>query len=70
LTLLVEGHASYRGIQKCLQELGYGAVSLATITQVIAQAGQRATNWCVTHAPSQPRPLALDEIYANKRGEG
>src|SRR5215211_4787209 len=42
LTLLVEGHASERGIQGCLQQLGYGLVSLGTISAIITEAEQRA----------------------------
>ena len=41
LTLLVEGHASYRGIQACLDGFGYGHVSLGTIATIMAEA-QRA----------------------------
>src|SRR5512135_3055642 len=40
LTLLVEGHASYRGIQACLAELLGVRVSLGTITAIIQQAGE------------------------------
>jgi transposase-like protein len=42
LTLLVEGHASYRGLQRCLQALGYGPVSLGTIAAIVGTAQQRA----------------------------
>ena len=42
LTLLVEGHASYRGIQRCLQTLLGQEVSLGTITAIVQTAGQRA----------------------------
>jgi transposase-like protein len=42
LTLLVEAHASYRGIEQCLQELLHRDVSLGTITAVVQRAGQRA----------------------------
>ncbi len=67
LTLLVEGHASYRGIHACLVALGYGKVSLGTITAIIAQAQQRALSWLSTHAPASARSLALDELYGNDR---
>jgi hypothetical protein len=67
LTLLVEGHASYRGIQTCLHTLTGQWVSLDTITNVIAIAQQRALTWMGTHMPPTSRPLALDEIYGNDR---
>ncbi len=35
LTLLVQGHASYRGIQACLKELLGLEVSLGTITTIV-----------------------------------
>src|SRR5437588_5712543 len=35
LTLLVEGHASYRGIQACLEVLLGQQVSLGTITAIV-----------------------------------
>lgn len=56
LTLLVEGHASYRGVQACLAELLGWQVSLATIAAVVAEAGgarrrcwanwRRPPRWC------------------------
>lgn len=65
LTLLVQGHASERGIQACLAELGQ-AVGLGTISEVIAGAEKRALTWLASYAaPSTPRVLALDEIYGN-----
>ncbi len=67
LTLLVEGHASYRGIHACLAALGYGGVSLGTIAAIVAAAEQRALTWLVRHAPASARPLALDELYGNDR---
>ena len=47
LTLLVQGHASYRGIQACLKELLGLQVSLGTITAIVQKAGQRAQSWLV-----------------------
>ena len=67
LTLLVEGHASYRGIHACLGALGYEPVSLGTIAAIIAEAQQRALAWLTSHAPATPRSLALDELYGNNR---
>lgn len=45
LTLLVEGHASYRGIQSCLAVLLGEQVSLGTIAAIVEQAGARAQGW-------------------------
>ncbi len=61
LTLLVEGHASYRGIQACLASLLGRQVSLGTIVAIVQQAGERAHQWLSQHAPSSERALALDE---------
>ncbi len=70
LTLLVEGHASYRGIQACLRVLHPQPVRLATIAAVIQEAEQRALHWLTTHAPASARPVALDEIFGNDRHGG
>ncbi len=67
LTLLVEGHASIRGIQACLQATTHQHVSLGTISTVIAEAQRRAQAWMTSHAPPTSRALALDEIYGRKR---
>src|SRR5919199_3702127 len=67
LTLLVEGHASYRGLQRCLWELRQQAVSLGTIAAVVGEAQRRALAWLASHAPPGARALALDEIYGNDR---
>jgi transposase len=69
LTLLVEGHASYRGIQACLKELLGLDVSLGTITAIVQQAGQRAQSWLLHQVPGEGRVVALDEQYSSKRGE-
>src|SRR5260370_21964257 len=42
LTLFVEGHSSYRGIQTCMKELLGEQVDLETIVLIIQQAGKRA----------------------------
>ena len=67
LTLLVEGHASYRGLQRCLRELRQQEVSLGTIAAVVGEAQRRALAWVGGHAPPGARALALDEIYGNDR---
>jgi hypothetical protein len=67
LTLLVEGHASVRGVQACLRATTTQHVSLGTISAIIQEAQQRALAWMATHAPPTSRAVALDEIYARKR---
>src|SRR5712692_3588199 len=69
LTLLVEGHASYRGIQACLAVLRGQQVSLGTITGIVQEAGERAQSWLEQQVSEQGRVLALDEQYSSKRGE-
>lgn len=69
LTLLVQGHASYRGIQACLKELLGMEVSLGTIAAIVQTAGQQAQSWLVQQVPAEGRVLALDEQYSSKRGE-
>ena len=70
LTLLLEGHASYRGIQQCLRILLGQEVSLGTITAVVQTAGQRAQQWLESQKPTTARVLALDELYGSQRGAG
>src|SRR5260370_1026286 len=70
LTLLVEGHASYRGIQACLAVLLGQQVSLGTITAIVQEAGERAQRWLEQQVCEQGRVLALDEQYSSQRGEG
>ena len=67
LTLLVEGHASVRGIQACLRATTGQHVSLGTISAITAEAEQRALAWMATHAPPTSRAVALDEIYGRQR---
>ena len=69
LTLLVEGHASYRGIQECLWALLGQQVSLGTIASVIQTAGKLAQQWMSRHAPASLRALALDELYGRTHGQ-
>ena len=67
LTLLIEGHNSYSNIQTCLRELSGQRLSIGTIAAIVQEAERRALKWMATHAPSSPRSLALDEIYATDR---
>lgn len=67
LTVLLDAHASERGIQSCLRCLTQQGISLATINSIVQQAGQRALDWMQANMPSSTRALALDEIYANDR---
>jgi hypothetical protein len=67
LTLLVEGHASVRGIQRCLGQVGGRAVSLGTISAVVGEAERRALALVATLAPPDARAIALDEIYGRDR---
>ncbi len=69
LTLLVEGHASYRGIQRCLWVLLGVQVSVGKIAAVVQGAGQRAQQWMSRHVPATARGLALDELYGSTHGE-
>ncbi len=69
LTLLVEGHASERGIQRCLAEWGR-ATSLGTISGVVTEAGRRALAVMAHPLTVGPRIVALDEIYGNNRQGG
>jgi transposase len=69
LTLLVEGHASYRGLQRCLALLLGQHVSLGTITAIVQDAGERAQRWMEQQVSEQGRVLALDEQYSSKRGQ-
>jgi hypothetical protein len=69
LTLLVEGHASYRGIQQCLWILLGQHVSLGKIAGVVQSAGKLAQDWIGCHAPETRRSLALDELYGSEHGQ-
>src|SRR4051812_38709888 len=60
LTLLVEGHCSYRGIQACLRCFGH-SLSLGSIAAIIKRAQQRAQLWLASYAPTSRRSIALDE---------
>jgi hypothetical protein len=67
LTLLVEGHARYRGLRACLRQLAGQEVGLGTSAAVVGEAQQRALAWLATHAPPTSRAIALDELYGNDR---
>jgi hypothetical protein len=67
LSLLVETHASVRGIQASLWQVARRRVSLGTISAIVQAAQRRAQAWLATQAPPASRPLALDELYGNDR---
>lgn len=66
LTLWIN-HVTDRGIQATMRECATCGVSLATITALLHEAGQRAITYLSTRLPPTMRALALDEIYANDR---
>ena len=67
LSLLVEAHATARGIQASLWQVARRRVSLGTISAIVQEAQRRARTWMSRHAPPSSRPLALDELYGNDR---
>jgi hypothetical protein len=67
LSLLVEAHATVRGIQTSLWQVARRRVSLGTISAIVQEAQRRAQAWLNSHAPASSRPLALDEMYGNDR---
>ena len=67
LSLLVEAHATDRGIQASLWQVARRRVSLGTISAIVQEAQRRAQAWMSRHAPASSRPLALDEMYGNDR---
>ena len=67
LSLLVEAHATVRGIQASLWQVARRRVSLGTISAIVQEAQRRAQAWLASHAPPSSRPLALDELYGNDR---
>src|SRR5215210_4951818 len=67
LSLLVETHASVRGIQTSLWHVARRRVGQGTISAIIQEAQRRAPAWMSHHAPASSRPLALDEMYGNDR---
>lgn len=69
LTLLIEAHASYRNIQKCVMSMCGVHISLGSIGAIVQEAGQRAQRWLNEQRASTPRALALDEQYSSQRGK-
>lgn len=69
LTLLIETHASYRGIQAALSSLHGIKISLGTIAGIVKEAGQRAQDWMKQQQAGAARALALDEQYSSQRGK-
>ena len=69
LTLFVEGHSSYRGIQTCIKELLGEDISPAKISAIINAAGKTAQELLEKQKPVEECSIALDEQYSNKRGE-
>lgn len=67
LSLLVETHASERGIQAALAAVTGESLSLGSISAIRQEAERRALRWMATQAPPGARPLALDEIYSKDR---
>jgi hypothetical protein len=69
LILFTEGHASYRGIQVCLESLLGIRVSIGKITSIVQNAGKRAHAWMERLVPEGLRAIAVDEQYGSERGE-
>ena len=69
LTMLIETHASYRGIQSGLRSMHGIHLSLGKIAGIVKDAGQRAQRWLNQQQASAPRTLALDEQYSSQRGK-
>ena len=69
LTMLIETHASYRGIQSCLKSMHGIDLSLGTIAGMVKEAGQRAQQWMNQQQAGTARALALDEQYSSQRGK-
>src|SRR5579859_6240429 len=69
LTLFTEGHASYRGIQVCLESLLGIHVSIGKITSIVQEAGEKARVWLAHQIPEGKRAIAVDEQFGDKRGE-
>jgi hypothetical protein len=69
LTLLIETHASYRGIQSSLRSLHGIKISLGKIAGIVKEAGQRAQRWMKQQQAETARALALDEQYSSQRGK-
>src|SRR5258708_5153798 len=69
LNLLLEAHASYRGIEATLKSNHGIEISLGTIAGIIKEAGQRDQQWMEQQQAETARTLALDEQYSSQRGK-
>ena len=69
LTLLIETHGRYRGIQSALRSLHGVKISVGTIARIVKEAGQRAQGWMKNQRAETVRALALDEQYSSQRGK-
>jgi hypothetical protein len=69
LTMLIETHASYRGIQTSLRSMHGIEISLGTIAGLVKEAGRRAQGWMEQQQAGTARALALDEQYSSQRGK-
>ncbi|HEY1351295.1 MAG TPA: hypothetical protein VGF67_16865 [Ktedonobacteraceae bacterium] len=69
LSLLIETHARYRGMQASLRSLHGINLSLGKIAGIIKEAGQRAQDWLEQQPSVTPRTLALDEQDSSQRGK-
>jgi hypothetical protein len=58
LSMLIETHASYRGIQSNLKSLHGIHLSLGKIAGIVKEAGRRAQDWLERQQSSTPRTLA------------
>jgi hypothetical protein len=69
LSMLIETHASYRGIQSSLRSMHGIHLSLGRIAGIVKEAGHRAQSWLNQQQATTPRTLALDEQYSSQRGK-
>ncbi|HEY1352535.1 MAG TPA: hypothetical protein VGF67_23190 [Ktedonobacteraceae bacterium] len=69
LTMVIETHASYRGMQSRLRSMHGIEVSLGKIAGIVKEAGQRAQKWMSQQQAATPRALALDEQDRSQRGK-
>lgn len=69
LSQLLDGHASYRGIQAILSNNHGIKISLGRISSIVKEAGKRAQSWMKQQQSETPRVLALDEQYSSQRGK-
>ncbi len=69
LTMFVEGHSSYRGIQTCIEELCGEKVCLEKIGHIINEVGERARKLLEYQKPIRKCAIAVDEQYSNEHGK-